>query len=97
MTRSEGSTTSGISRADFERFRKRQRRLQRVMWLIVGLAAYGCFIGIGAVSSQVASGLLVVSLTLTAYEVIRRWNRRQWLRQFPELAHIDFEWRVDTD
>ena len=84
-----------IDPSEFEAFRRRQHgRWFVALWAITGVAVASFFL-LGLLGSYLMGLVAVALVAAVGYEGLRRWNRRQWLRRFPELVDRDFKWRPD--
>jgi hypothetical protein len=82
-----------IDAREFQAFQNHQRRRHRMTWVAVIGAAVGSGFAIGELWSFAVGFVVAGAVTLTGYEVIKRWNRACWTRRFPELGQGGFEWK----
>lgn len=91
MRDSTGALT-GIDRREFAAFQERQLRWSRLFWLGVVTTAVTSGLAIGMLWSFAAGFLIAATLAVAAYDTHKRWNRRRWLKRFPQLHHHHFDW-----
>ena len=81
-----------IDDSEFDRFRVRQSERWRLAYLALIVAAVASFFAIGLAGSYLLGLIAAIAIAVLGFEGIRRWNRAQWLRRFPELRDRRFSW-----
>ena len=90
------SNMASYTRAEFQAFRSRQRRAWRVAFSVVVVLSAAVIVLIGQAGSYLAGLVAGAAIALVGFEVLRRWNRERWRRQFPELRNRSFAWSGDV-
>ena len=87
---------ASYTRPQFEAFRARQRRAWRIAFSVVVVLSAAAVVVIGQAGSYLVGLIAGAVMALAGFEVLRRWNRERWRRQFPELQNRPFPWSGDV-
>jgi len=89
---SEPIKRSAIDPVEFEAYRRRHVRIQRISSVLVYVVPLSVGLGVGFLWSFAVSIPLAAILVLAGWDAHLRWDKARWIKRFPELADPSVKW-----